>query len=189
MDELPRLRVAGQRPRAAELHRARGHPHRRRHDSRAASEPVVSRAAPSAGAAKTSPWAQIDLSGTLADATRARGRRGRAAEDRAGARRRPAATAAAAAEILQIELTRRCIAKLKDHGLESQAAYFRSPTVFSARLHLLLRHVVDDRRRADGGRQDEVQRAGDDLLVVLHRLEHLRRRRRRRSAAADRGWR
>ena len=38
-----RVSLARQRARAAELHRARGDSHRRRHDSRAASEPVVSR--------------------------------------------------------------------------------------------------------------------------------------------------
>ncbi len=39
-----RLPLAGQRARAAELHRARGDSHRRRHDSPAPPEPVVSRA-------------------------------------------------------------------------------------------------------------------------------------------------
>ena len=60
--------VAGQRARAAELHRARGDPDRGRHDSRAPSESVV----PSGGAAApaASPWEQIDLSGTMADALR-----------------------------------------------------------------------------------------------------------------------
>ncbi len=43
-EELLRLRLAGQRARAAELHRARGDSDRRRHDSSAPPEPVVPRA-------------------------------------------------------------------------------------------------------------------------------------------------
>ena len=43
LEELRSLSLAGQRARAAELHRARGHPRRRRHDSSAPPEPVVSR--------------------------------------------------------------------------------------------------------------------------------------------------
>ncbi len=41
VDELRALQLARQRARAAELHRARGDPDRRRHDSASAPEPVV----------------------------------------------------------------------------------------------------------------------------------------------------
>ncbi len=109
------LPLAGQRARAAELHRARGDPRRRRHDPAAASEPVVRRAA-GAGAAPI-PWAQIDLSGTLADATRRVVVRGRAAEDREGAAARPDGNKGRAAELLQISY-KMLLAKLKEYGLE-----------------------------------------------------------------------
>ena len=64
-----------------------------------------------------SPWAQIDLSGTLAEVDAARDRRSRAAEDRGGAEggrrqqgRAPPSCCRSA--------TRRCSQKLKEHGIE-----------------------------------------------------------------------
>ena len=64
------LRVAGQRPRAAELHRARGDPLRRRHDPAPPSEPVVPPARTAAPVPAAPRGKQIDLSGTLTEALR-----------------------------------------------------------------------------------------------------------------------
>ena len=104
-----------QRARAAELHRARGDPHRRRHDSRAPPEPVV---ASRAGAAAASDGRRVRgprsiCPGSLAEAHAACRRRSRAAEDRAGAERGRAATAARAAETAAGQLQDACWPKLE----------------------------------------------------------------------------
>ena len=109
-----RYPLAGQRPRAAELHRARGDPRRRRHDSRAPPESVVSRGASRAGPwLDDDPWAGIDLSGSLAEATRrvvaeVERRKIEQALREAGGNR-----AAARPELLQISFRRRWSAKLR----------------------------------------------------------------------------
>ena len=112
-----RLPLAGQRPRAAELHRARGHPVRQRHDSREPVEPVIPGGAGRAGTVdEVNPWAAIDLSGSLADATRRvvaeveRRKIEQALKEADGNRLR-------AAELLQIS-QKVFLAKLKEHGLE-----------------------------------------------------------------------
>ena len=71
LEQLQAVPLAGQRARAAELHRARGDPRRRRHDPAAAPEPVVRRAA-DRRAEPVDPWAHVDLSGTLTDVDAAR---------------------------------------------------------------------------------------------------------------------
>ena len=81
LEQLWVVSLAGQRPRAAELHRARRHPHRRRRHPAAAPEPVVRRGrAPRPN--RSNPLAELDLSGTLMDATRRGTGRCRADEDR-----------------------------------------------------------------------------------------------------------
>ena len=80
-DGLP---LARQRARAAELHRARGHPDRGRHDSRAPPEPVVPRGA---GCRRRGRWPLVAdrLVGDAGRRHAAGRRRGRAPQDRAGA--------------------------------------------------------------------------------------------------------
>ena len=114
LEQLQSLSLAGQRARAAELHRARGDPRRRRHDSAAAPEPVVRRR----GARERTgePVADLDLSGSLMDATSGRWRTS------SGGRSKQALKEAdnvkgRAAELLQISY-KMLLAKLKEHRLE-----------------------------------------------------------------------
>ena len=108
--------VAGKRARAAELHRARRHPHRRRHHSRAPPGPVVPRADSGGGAGRRGPWDQIDLSGTLAEASRRilteveRRKIEQSLKDASGNKGR-------AADMLQISY-KTFTAKLKEYGFE-----------------------------------------------------------------------
>ena len=192
-DELCGLSVAGQRPRAAELHRARGDSHRRRHDPPAPSEPVVPRRAGCRARRRRRGAVVEDRPVRHAGRGVApRDRRGRAAEDRAGAEgggRQPRAGGRDAAGQLQDAAAQAEGARLRVPERGDQPQLRESRPALSAGSQLLLRHVVDDRRRADRRRQHEVQPSGDDLLVVLHRFEDLRRRqvgdRRQRAEAGD----
>ena len=78
-------RVAGQRARAAELHRARGDPHRRRHDPRASPEPVVPRRR--RGRDDRQRRGRRSICRDAGRGVAPRDRRSRAAQDRAGAER------------------------------------------------------------------------------------------------------
>ena len=115
LEQLQAYRVAGQRARAAELHRARGDPHRRRHDSRPPPESVGAGAAADGGS--RAQWDDIDLSGTLAEADAAGRARGRAAEDRSGRSKQAGGDRAQAAEMLQVSY-KVLIAKLREYGLD-----------------------------------------------------------------------
>ena len=100
-----RLRLAGQRARAAELHRARGDPHRGRHDPRAAPELVVpSRAAARAGRRRRWPLVEDRSVGHAGRRVEANAAGGRAPEDRASderGRRKSRPRRGAPADLLQ----------------------------------------------------------------------------------------
>ena len=84
--------------------------------------------------------------------------------------------------------TRRCMAKLKEHGLDASRQpslkpdFLRAPLVIS---FSVTSSTIAVAPIAVGS--TKCSRPGHHLLVVLHRLEDLRPPRRRRSAAADRG--
>ena len=173
--------VAGQRARTAELHRACGHPHRGRHHPRASPEPARSS---TRRRRRPSPWDQIDLSGTMAEASQrvtAEVERRKLEQALKEAGGQPGPCRRPAADRLQAARARSCAS--------TASTLLPEPDPFERRLHLLFRHIVHDRRGADGRRQHEVQPAGDHLLVVAHRLEDLGGCRCRRSAAAGPGWR
>ena len=109
------LSLAGQRARAAELHRARGDPRRRRHDPAAPPEPVVRRRRQRRAAAQ--PVGADRSVGHAGRRDAARRRRGRAAEDRDGAAARPTATRAAPRSCCR-SATRCCSRSCKEHRLE-----------------------------------------------------------------------
>ncbi len=107
------LPVAGQRPRAAELHRARGDPGRRRHDAAAPSEPDVCaplrrKRAVAMGARRSVGHAFRSDAPRDAQAERTRSR---------STLREAAGNKGRAAELLQISY-KMLLAKLKEHGIE-----------------------------------------------------------------------
>ena len=109
------LPLARQRARAAELHRARGDPGRRRailprHLNLSFVEPPGPEHPPG-------PWEQIDLSGTLTEVTRRVVARSRAAEDRSRCCSEADNNKGRAAELLQISY-KMLLAKLKEHRIE-----------------------------------------------------------------------
>ena len=109
------LCLARERARAAELHRAGRDSHRRRHHPRAAPEPGVEHRCSAAGVEDTSPWDGIDLSGTLADASR----RVLAEVERrkiAQVLKETSGNAGRSAEILQVSY-KLFMQKVRDYGL------------------------------------------------------------------------
>ena len=160
------LLLAGERARAAELHRARGHPGGRRDDPPAAPEPVVHRSA--CRPEPPSPWEQIDLSGTLVEASRRVLREAekhkieqvlREADNNKGR----------AAELLGITY-KMFLSKLKEHRIDAEpSAADADPGQGLGDLGR--RDIGRDLRRPDAGGQDEMQRSRDHLLVAAHGLE------------------
>ena len=160
--------LAGQRARAAELHRARGDPGRRRHDPAAASEPLVRRAA-AADENAESPWAHFDLSGTLPEVTRRVTSRWRERRSRrcCGRPRQQGARRGTAADQLQ------------DAPGEAQGAWDRVATACIPIAVAAPRRFRPSSRRSPprtspiARRQHVVQLARHDLLVVRDRLQHV----------------
>ncbi len=70
IDAIAGVLMARQRARASELHRTCGDPHRRRHDSRTASQPDDDQRLRLRSSEDADPWSAIDLSGSMADASR-----------------------------------------------------------------------------------------------------------------------
>ena len=108
-----RVPVAGQRPRAAELHRARGDSRPRATRSTRATSACRSGIAGAAPPRRPSPWQQIDLSGHARRGVAPRAGRGRAPQDSSRRSRKSAATAAARRRLLQVSY-KTLMAKLKE---------------------------------------------------------------------------